>query len=810
MKFYSFQLISERASCIELAQQLYGATVRNGHCNAAWRGGDNPNSVAIEKDKWYDHVASVGGGAVQLAAYKFNGDVQQAQAYLGEFYNLTPHMETGPAPARDCRYERLLRDGYKEVARYEYRNIEGEVAHVTVRLQHPDKPGKEFVQGHPDERGGIVWTLKGVSTVLYNASTISKSSWVALCEGEKSADRLVSLGFPASTSPMGAGKWRDSYSESLRDKDVAIFPDNDEPGREHSQIVAAALHGIARTIKIVGPLATAPKGGVDDWMDESPSNNKAALLAAVSAAPAWAPPTTSSTGPSDAQLAEAKQANSIPFRNYIPEETETIKRNKPVKEIAKKPRTHSAMLDDISRRFLGFPRRVGDNWLFDHDRDGGHIHHINNAEHLMSWIGRRSKHNPDFARGDAFVTQRELLASIEATAHRYEAISTTPDFPQRDDVYYTHGAIPTPDPSYSRFNTLVDFFCPESPQDRMLVAALICAPLWFIPGIDRPSWIIDSRDGQGSGKTNLAEIVADLYGHAPISTSKQELAFKMDVLVKRCVSQSGRKARVLLVDNVTGDFQSPELSDIITRKDITDMAPYGRGEEVRPNNLTIIITANTATVGTDIADRSMYIHLSKPPSSPENVTWKARVQKYIDNHRLEIVADIIAMLSSHKPFDSAPQTRFAAWETAILQPCCGDQKSYNAVIEHIKSAREESNVEQDQARAIIELFEFNIERYTGSEIQRPVFLRSEVVNSWGRSALNDSMGSEFKGRPLQLIKNLAKQGFIPQIDPSIRRWPTSSRAGPRFNGIAWNFENETDAVMMLSRDADGEIAKRIV
>ena len=53
-----------------------------------------------------------------------------------------------------------------------------------------------------------------------------------------------------------------SYSENLAGKQVAILPDNDDPGREHAQIIAASLVGVAAAVKIV-QTSDQPKGDVE-------------------------------------------------------------------------------------------------------------------------------------------------------------------------------------------------------------------------------------------------------------------------------------------------------------------------------------------------------------------------------------------------------------------------------------------------------------------------------------------------------------------------------------------------------------------
>ncbi len=106
--------------------------------------------------------------------------------------------------------------------------------------------------------------------VLYNLpvlKTTDPSVTVWVCEGEKDADRLGSYDLVTTTNPMGAGKWRDEYSETLCGRAVAILPDNDEPGRKHAREVAQSLQGKAVSVKVVELPGLPQKGDVSDWLD---------------------------------------------------------------------------------------------------------------------------------------------------------------------------------------------------------------------------------------------------------------------------------------------------------------------------------------------------------------------------------------------------------------------------------------------------------------------------------------------------------------------------------------------------------------
>ncbi|MDA0710554.1 MAG: DUF3987 domain-containing protein [bacterium] len=69
------------------------------------------------------------------------------------------------------------------------------------------------------------------------------------------------MGIPATCNPHGAGKWADSYSELLKERDVIIWPDKDEAGKRHAQQVARSLFGKAKSIRVVEPPAELPEKG---------------------------------------------------------------------------------------------------------------------------------------------------------------------------------------------------------------------------------------------------------------------------------------------------------------------------------------------------------------------------------------------------------------------------------------------------------------------------------------------------------------------------------------------------------------------
>lgn len=177
------------------------------------------------------------------------------------------------------------RRGREIVALYDYRNETGALLYQVVRYEP-----KDFRQRRPNGDGTWTYNLDGIQPVLYRLPELQSAdstSPVHIVEGEKDCDRLWSLGLVATTCSQGAGKWRERHSESLRDRDVVVFPDNDDAGRKHAQEVAKSLHGIARSVRVLELPGLPPKGDVSDWLDAG--GDETQLRQMVEKAAAWLP-----------------------------------------------------------------------------------------------------------------------------------------------------------------------------------------------------------------------------------------------------------------------------------------------------------------------------------------------------------------------------------------------------------------------------------------------------------------------------------------------------------------------------------------
>jgi putative DNA primase/helicase len=154
----------------------------------------------------------------------------------------------------------------EEEAVYRYLDAAGKPLFEVVRFG-----GKEFRQRTPDGR----WGLNGTEPILFRLPQVVRAVrdgvpvWIV--EGEKDAQSVEKHGRIATTNPMGAGKWRDSYSEVLRDADVVIVADRDDPGREHARRVADSVRDVASSVKLLEP---AVGGDVSDHLAAGKSLNE--------------------------------------------------------------------------------------------------------------------------------------------------------------------------------------------------------------------------------------------------------------------------------------------------------------------------------------------------------------------------------------------------------------------------------------------------------------------------------------------------------------------------------------------------------
>ena len=228
---------------------------------------------------------STDGGYVHCTRPEYAGDLPLTPGSNAFTHRLIGECRCGKQHGHAVAPVRHATPSMKIVTTYPYLSASGQLLYEVVRYRP-----KTFKQRRPDGKGGWLWNLTGVDRVLYRLSELIANSGrlVFIVEGEKDADALSRLGLLATTNAGGAaGKWQPSYSAALAGRHVAILPDNDEPGRTHAATVAAALAGVAASVRVVALPGLPDKGDVSDWLADG--GTRTDLEALVKATAAWAP-----------------------------------------------------------------------------------------------------------------------------------------------------------------------------------------------------------------------------------------------------------------------------------------------------------------------------------------------------------------------------------------------------------------------------------------------------------------------------------------------------------------------------------------
>ena len=136
---------------------------------------------------------------------------------------------------------------------YKYHTQEGEISFYIARVMTSE--GKTMRSFTPCD-GGYVWGLPSAPRVLYNLPQVLKSHTVVVVEGEKCADVLGEYGYVSTTSVIGAGNAKHSDWTPLAGKNVILWPDCDDDGKEYMVDVEAILSNLKNkpAISVINPV----------------------------------------------------------------------------------------------------------------------------------------------------------------------------------------------------------------------------------------------------------------------------------------------------------------------------------------------------------------------------------------------------------------------------------------------------------------------------------------------------------------------------------------------------------------------------
>ena len=190
-----------------------------------------------------------------------------------EQFNITKALEVPPIPD-------LLNTGWKLINIYPYTSEAGELVYARIRLDPP--PG--CTEGKWIRPASIVdgeWTLKEPTFTdkkpLYKLPQIINNPQepVFIVEGEKCVDALNKLGIIATTSGA-ANSANFANWQPLSNRNVIIWPDNDDPGFSYANDVTQRLEKIGCSVQWIDTKALnlSEKEDCFDWLLKNPNMTK--------------------------------------------------------------------------------------------------------------------------------------------------------------------------------------------------------------------------------------------------------------------------------------------------------------------------------------------------------------------------------------------------------------------------------------------------------------------------------------------------------------------------------------------------------
>ena len=173
-------------------------------------------------------------------------------------------------------------------ASWTYRDPAGEVLGVVFRWETPN--GKTI---RPAFRVGDGWrqTYPPVRP-LYGLDQIVGEDRVFVVEGEKAAERLHALGFPAVTSAGGSKAAGRADWSALEASEIVVLPDADDAGEAYAADVVERLARAGREVVIARLPNLRPQSGDDvvEWIDDVHAGDEVAAagsLASIASDALW-------------------------------------------------------------------------------------------------------------------------------------------------------------------------------------------------------------------------------------------------------------------------------------------------------------------------------------------------------------------------------------------------------------------------------------------------------------------------------------------------------------------------------------------
>jgi len=506
---------------------------------------------------------------------------------------------------------------------------------------------KGFYQRRPDGKGDFINNLRNIVPTLYHQDklrqTIENATPIYFVEGEKDADRLWALGLVATTNPMGAGKWRDSYNETLRGADLIVIPDNDGPGHNHANHVAKSTYGGASRVRLLE--LPSEFRDISNWLDNGGDVEQLKLLAAN--CPDYEPPP-------DATLPEIVVTDRH-LRDITADALEALyKANKPERIFRRSSMPARISLDEKGKPFTE---------ALTESAFRGCLARSCNFVRVTAKDDKVPVPPPlDIVRDCLSLGDWQfppLLGITEAPVIRPDGtVITKLGYDSLTNLYY----FPSPklvmpdipdNPSYNDIKAAIQLalepicdFPFDSEASQANAIATMFTPI-LRPMINAPAPLsIFDKPQAGTGATKLAEVISliatgRITGMLPPPKNDEE--WQKIITVQLLKGQP-----LMVIDNFEAKLESASLGTLLTA-DTWRGRILGRSDEINIiNRLTIIATGNNIKLGGDLPRRCIWVRMDAKMARPwlrDLSSFKhTRLIQWVSESRGAILAAILTIV----------------------------------------------------------------------------------------------------------------------------------------------------------------------
>ena len=241
--------------------------------------GERTASIQLYKDnRFHDFGRNVDGDIFDLMIHVRGYTLKEAIAELKSAFNIkdSPIGENTVKEAWIAYLERKFNAKYIEHYDYFLTDQSGKAVYAYTKVRLQDKAGKKkliygrfngdrFILGLQGKKAKGIPAIYG-SSIRTIQEAIEHQKTIFYVEGEKDTNTLMRKGYTVFTCG-GSGDWKKSVSEIVRQANVIILADNDEPGEQLAYQVMQDLQLISNSVRIIKPMPDVDKADITDYFE---------------------------------------------------------------------------------------------------------------------------------------------------------------------------------------------------------------------------------------------------------------------------------------------------------------------------------------------------------------------------------------------------------------------------------------------------------------------------------------------------------------------------------------------------------------